>query len=77
MLGGKHVNLLDKKKRTPLFLAAQWNYFDICELLFNNGANPFILNIDEKRAIDVVTDPIVKKLILIQMGVSFIYLLIY
>lgn len=70
ILGGNHINLLDNKRRTPLFLAAQWNNYEICELLLNQGANPFILNIDEKRAIDMTTNKSVKTLLFTWMDVN-------
>lgn len=66
---GKHINMTDKKKRTPLFLAAKSNYYDTCELLLQNGANPFMINIEDKKPYDVAANAALKKLLFIKMDV--------
>lgn len=43
LLSNSHiVNSLDAKKRTPLYLAAGYGYYDIARTLLKNGANPNI-----------------------------------
>lgn len=68
---GKHVNLLDKKHRTPLFLAAKANYLKACEILLNNGANPFLRNNQDKLPIDITTNPLIKRELFERMEVKY------
>lgn len=60
---GVHLNILDKKNRTPLWLAAKHNFFYICDLLIQNKANPFVTDITGKKPFDVTSDTSIKKLI--------------
>lgn len=53
---GKCVNLLDSNRMTPLALAAQNNNYDMVQLLCENGANPFIKNVDGKKPSELCTD---------------------
>ena len=53
---GKCVNLFDNNKMTPLHLAAQNNFFNIVQILCDNGANPLLENIDGKKASELSTD---------------------
>ena len=56
LMYGKCINLLDSNKMTPLAFAAQNNNYDMVTLLCDNGANPFIKNIDGKKPSDLCTD---------------------
>ena len=56
LMYGNCINLLDSNKMTPLALAAQNNNYDMVQLLCENGANPFIKNIDGKKPSDLSTD---------------------
>ena len=53
LLYGKCINLLDSNNMTPLHFAAQNNNYDMVQLLCENGANPFIKNIDGKKRLYV------------------------
>ena len=53
---GKCINLLDNNKMTPLHLAAQNNFYDIVQILCDNGANPLMENIDGKKASELCND---------------------
>lgn len=56
LLYGKCINLLDSNNMTPLHFAAQNNNYDMVQLLCENGANPFIKNIDGKKPSDLCND---------------------
>ena len=56
LMYGKCINLLDSNRMTPLAFAAQNNNYDMVQLLCENGANPFIKNIDGKKPSDLCTD---------------------
>jgi len=74
---GVHINILDMKNRTPLWLAAKYNNSYICDLLIQNKANPFITDITGKRPLDVTNDPSIKKLIGDYMDVNkYFYILL-
>lgn len=60
---GKHVNLIDKNKRTPLHLAAYNNHYQAVKILIDNDASPFMKNINNKTPIEICQDVKVKKLI--------------
>ena len=53
---GKCVNLLDNNKMTPLHLAAQNNFFNVVQILCDNGANPLLKNIAGKKASELSSD---------------------
>jgi len=67
----KHVNFMDNEYRTPLWHAAKNNLQNICEILLNSGANPFLPNREGKRPIDVVTDNLLRSYISKRMEVKF------
>lgn len=56
LMYGNCVNLLDSNKMTPLAFAAQNNNYDMVQLLCDNGANPFMKNIDGKKPSDLCSD---------------------
>ena len=56
LMYGHCINLLDSNKMTPLAIAAQNNSYDMVQLLCENGANPFIKNIDGKKLSELCTD---------------------
>ena len=56
LMYGNCINLLDSNKMTPLAFAAQNNNYDMVVLLCENGANPFMKNIDGKKPSDLCTD---------------------
>lgn len=64
---GKYLNQHDKKKRTPLYLAAMNNQFECCDYLVKHHANCFMEDIEGKKAIDVATDTKIKVLLSDQM----------
>ena len=61
---GKCINLLDSNNMTPLHFAAQNNNYDMVQLLCENGANPFIKNVDGKKPSDLCTDFKIKSYLL-------------
>lgn len=63
MIYGKHVNLYDNCKRTPLHLAASNNHFESAKILLENEASPYVKNINNETPIEVTTDLRIKKLI--------------
>ena len=64
LIYGNCVNLFDINKMTPLALAAKNNKYEMCQLLCENGANPWIANIDGKRPCDLTTDMKIKSYLL-------------
>ena len=56
LIYGKCLNLLDSNKMTPLAFAAKNNNYEMVQLLCENGANPFIKNVDGKKPSDLCTD---------------------
>lgn len=56
LIYGKCINLYDLNRMTPLALAAQNNNYDMVVLLCDNGANPFMRNIEGKKPSDLCTD---------------------
>ena len=56
LMYGNCINLLDSNKMTPLAFAAQNNNYDMVVLLCENGANPFMKNIDGKKPLDLCSD---------------------
>lgn len=69
---GKYLNQFDKKKRTPLYLAALNNQYECCVLLINNNANCFMEDENGKKAIDVATDSKIKVLLSDQMDAKYV-----
>ena len=67
---GKHVNLFDKKKRTPLFLASKNGCVDAVEALLNNGGNPFLQDLKDKNPLEIATNPLIKKMLVEKMDVN-------
>jgi ankyrin repeat protein len=67
---GNFVNIFDRNKRTPLFLAAKNNQFETCQILLEKQANPLLENKDGLKPIDVVSNINVKKLITEYMEVK-------
>jgi ankyrin repeat protein len=64
---GNHINLYDLNKRTPLFLAAKNNHFEVCKYLLDRGANPFLKSSNGKKAIDICTDDGIKRILKVNM----------
>jgi len=64
---GKHLNLLDLNKRTPLYLAAKNNHFDVCKYLLEKGANPFKKSNNDKKPIDVCIEENIKRVLKVNM----------
>lgn len=60
---GRHVNLIDKNRRTPLHLAAYNNHYQAVKILIDNDASPFMKDINNKTPIEICQDVKVKKLI--------------
>ena len=56
LMFGNCINLYDSNKMTPLAFAAQNNNYDMVQLLCENGANPFMENVDGKKPSDLCTD---------------------
>ena len=56
LIYGKCINLLDSNNMTPLHFAAQNNNYDMVQLFCENGANPFIKNVDGLKPSDLCTD---------------------
>ena len=61
---GNCVNLFDINKMTPLALAAKNNRYEMCQMLCENGANPWIANVDGKRPCELTTDMKIKSYLL-------------
>ncbi len=55
--------------RIPLHLAAQNNYIDIVRILIDNKSNPFLINKENKRPLDLATDSIIRELLREYMNV--------
>ena len=53
---GNCVNQIDVNHMTPLAIAAKNNNFEMCQILCENGANPFIPNNEGKKPVDLATD---------------------
>jgi len=64
---GKHLNLLDLNKRTPLYLASKNNHFDVVKFLLEKGANPFLKSNNDKKPIDVCTEENIKRVLKVNM----------
>ena len=67
---GNCVNQIDINNMTPLAIAAKSNYFEMVQLLLENGANPFIPNKEGKRPVDLTSD-IKIKTYLINWGENY------
>ena len=53
---GNCVNLMDINHMTPLAICAKNNNLEMCQLLCENGANPFIPNNEGKIPVDLADD---------------------
>lgn len=53
---GKYVNQYDYQNRTPLFLAALNNQYECCKLLLSSYGNPYLVDINNKKPVEVTTD---------------------
>ena len=53
---GKNLNIKDNKGRTPIYFAALNNHFDCVKILYENGGNVFIDDINGKKPIDVTNN---------------------
>lgn len=51
---GDDINVIDHDKNTPLHLAYLLNRLDFTTILLEHGANPDLLNIDDKKAIELL-----------------------
>lgn len=60
---GKHVNLYDNKRRTPLFLAVENNHYESAKILLENNGNPYLKNVNNVQIISVCKDQKIKQLI--------------
>lgn len=49
---GADINYQDKKKNTPLMIAARLHHSEICKALIDRGANPMAKNAKNKKASD-------------------------
>ena len=67
---GNCVNLMDINHMTPLAICAKNNNLEMCQLLCENGANPFIPNNEGKIPVDLVDD-IKLKTYLLNWGDNF------
>jgi ankyrin repeat protein len=67
---GNCVNQIDINHMTPLAICAKNNNFEMCQLLCENGANPFIPNNEGKIPIDLADD-IKLKTYLLNWGDNF------
>ena len=67
---GNCVNLMDINHMTPLAICAKNNNLEMCQLLCENGANPFIPNNEGKIPVDLVDD-IKLKTYLLNLGDNF------
>lgn len=67
---GNCVNLTDVNHMTPLAIAAKNDNYEICQLLLENGANPFIPNNEGKLPVDLA-DEIKLKSYLINWGDNY------
>lgn len=67
---GNCVNLMDINHMTPLAICAKNNNLEMCHLLCENGANPFIPNNEGKIPVDLVDD-IKLKTYLLNLGDNF------
>ena len=67
---GHCVNQIDINHMTPLAIAAKNNNFEMCQLLCENGANPFIPNNEGKKPVDLADD-IKLKSFLINWGDNY------
>ena len=57
---GKNLNIKDNKGRTPIYFAALNNNLDCVKLLYENGGNVFIEDINGKKPVDVTNNIKVK-----------------
>ena len=53
---GKNLNIKDNKGRTPIYFAALNNNLDCVKLLYENGGNVFIEDINGKKPVDVTNN---------------------
>ena len=67
---GNCVNLMDINHMTPLAICAKNNNLEMCQLLCENGANPFTPNNEGKIPVDLVDD-IKLKTYLLNWGDNF------
>jgi len=67
---GNCVNLTDVNHMTPLAIAAKNDNYEMCQLLLENGANPFIPNNEGKLPVDLA-DEIKLKSYLINWGDNY------
>ena len=67
---GNCVNLMDINHMTPLAICAKNNNLEMCQLLCENGANPFIPNNEGKIPVDLADD-IKLKTYLLNWGDNF------
>ena len=67
---GRCVNQIDINHMTPLAIAAKNNNYEMCQLLLENGANPFIPNNEGKKPADLTND-IKLKAFLINWGDNY------
>ena len=67
---GNCVNLMDINHMTPLAICAKNNNLEMCQLLCENGANPFIPNNEGKIPVDLADD-IKLKTYLLNWGDDF------
>jgi len=62
---GNCVNQIDINHMTPLAICAKNNNLEMCQLLCENGANPFIPNNEGKIPLDLVDDIKLKTFLLV------------
>jgi len=60
---GAEINGLTNSKETALHKCARWNRQELAQILIKKGANPYYKNSDGNRAIDMTTDPEMKRIL--------------
>ena len=53
---GDNVNAIDDKGQSPLILAVKKGHIDVCRILLEAGADPFVVNNDGKNAMTLAVD---------------------
>lgn len=52
---GANINAVDADGRTPLMLAASRGHYEICHLLLESGADPWVRDLSGSTALDIAT----------------------
>jgi hypothetical protein len=70
---GNCINQTDNNNRTPLWHGAKNNHFQVCQILLEETANPFLESKDDKKPIEVCSDTNLRRLINDYMEVKLIF----